>query len=428
MIQTSERWSAPGEEAKTAWRKITEALRHELDPQNYETWFGPAVLVGANREMGKLRICVPTEEFRDKIIDDWRAPISGALKGNGFRSLSVEVRGRTLDSPSRQSDDAEARLRLVRIGDLMAQPRQSTDWIVDGLLPSQSPGILGGKPKVGKTVIAEQMLFSVSRGEPIFGRATIKGPCIYLALEHKLSEIRAHFELMGASGREDIFVHAGDIGIENLADVESEIKLRKARLVVIDPLWYFLRVRDANSYGDVAHAMRTLVRVARNNSAHILGVHHLTKRDTPNPGDSILGSTALFAAVDTAILLQRGPRFSTIQSRQRFGEDLPETELFFDRTNQTFTLGKVKAEALAASVEVRMVSFFRNAGASVTEEQIVGEVEGRLAVKRTVLRQLLRDGRITRSGGGRPRDPYRYGLLAAPDITREEIPLFEEVR
>src|SRR5262245_49624767 len=61
-------------------------------------------------------------------------------------------------------------------------------------------------------------------------------------------------------------------------------------------------------------------------------------------GDNILGSTAIFAAVDTALIMQRTERDRTISSILRYGEDLPETVLHFDPQTRTVTLGEVKEQ------------------------------------------------------------------------------------
>ena len=62
----------------------------------------------------------------------------------------------------------------------------------------------------------------------------------------------------------------------------------------------------------------------------ILLVYHLGKGERADAPDAILGSTAFFAAVDTALIMKRSDLYRTLHSRQRYGADLPETILDFE--------------------------------------------------------------------------------------------------
>jgi hypothetical protein len=55
---------------------------------------------------------------------------------------------------------------------------------------------------------------------------------------------------------------------------------------------------------------------------HRSGASHAQGKAS-DPADVILGSTAL-AAVDTALIMARTEHFRTIQTCQRYGQDLPE--------------------------------------------------------------------------------------------------------
>ena len=83
--------------------------------------------------------------------------------------------------------------------------------------------------------------------------------------------------------------------------------------------------------------------LARETGAHVLCVHHAGKSEREG-GDSILGSTAIFAAVDTALMMKRTERYRTVSSVQRYGEDLPETVLRFDSATRMVSLGESKEQ------------------------------------------------------------------------------------
>lgn len=56
------------------------------------------------------------------------------------------------------------------------------EMIVDGIIP-QGICILAGPQKVGKSFLALDISISVASGQPVLGRETAQGECLYLALE-----------------------------------------------------------------------------------------------------------------------------------------------------------------------------------------------------------------------------------------------------
>jgi hypothetical protein len=143
---------------------------------------------------------------------------------------------------------------------------------------------------------------------------------------------------------------------------------------------------------------------------HICLTHHLGKSERMDDGDSVLGSTAILGAVDTAVLLKRrsdGTR--TIRTSQRDGEDLEETVLSYDKETGLISLGSSIAEeqmkAARQSVLDALASGEELTAADVRER--VGANHGRTSA---ALRALLAEGGVTRVGAGKKGDPYKYRL------------------
>ena len=91
-------------------------------------------------------------------------------------------------------------------------------------------------------------------------------------------------------------------------------------------------------------------------AAHILCVHHAGKGERTG-GDALLGSTALFGAVDTLLMMKRRDQVRTIETMQRYGEDNDETVVHLDTETGIVTpggdlaamlMGQAKATVLAA--------------------------------------------------------------------------------
>jgi hypothetical protein len=305
-------------------------------------------------------------------------------------------------------------LALTRLGDLLNEPEEQVDWLVDKLLPASGFSLLVAKPKAGKSTLARNLALAVAQGKDFFGKPTQHGPVIYFALEEKRSEVKKHFRDMGATGEEGIYIFAASAPIDALQQIRAVAEEKKPALIIIDPLFRLTRVKDGNDYAQVTAALEPLLVLARETGAHVLCVHHMGKGEREG-GDSILGSTAIFAAVDTALMMKRSERYRTISSQQRYGEDLPETTLHFDSQTRTVTLGESKEQEEEKRLGDAIVELLRAKQAPAEEREIHAEVEGRKTVKVSALRRLLKEGKVCRQKKfpdkeGTRGNPFLYAL------------------
>src|SRR2546426_12350319 len=124
-------------------------------------------------------------------------------------------------APSHNGDGARAEQpALTHIRDLLAEPDDAVSWIVDGLLPAGGLSVFGGKPKGGKSTTARAIALRVSRGEPVLGRTTTKGPVVYLGLEDPRRVTKGHLRALGAQPDDDLYVFTGHRPDEALAWME----------------------------------------------------------------------------------------------------------------------------------------------------------------------------------------------------------------
>ena len=134
--------------------------------------------------------------------------------------------------------------RLTSLHDLMLEPEEHISWLLADKLPAGGLSVLSAKPKVGKSTFARCLALAVATGEPFLDCATAQGPVIYLALEEKRSEVRRHFADLGATGEEEIYVHAASAPQEAVLELCQVTRQKLPVLVVIDPLFKFVRIRD----------------------------------------------------------------------------------------------------------------------------------------------------------------------------------------
>lgn len=303
--------------------------------------------------------------------------------------------------------ESDEGLGLVTLGELLDEPEDAHTWVLEQRLPAAGLGLLAGKPKAGKSTLARCMALAVSRGAPCLGFVTTQGPVIYLALEEKRSELRAHFRALGATEADPIFLLCASAPADALERLRREADRLHPILIIIDPLFRLIRVVDGNDYATMTAALEPLMTLARETGAHVLLVHHLGKGLRAG-ADAILGSTAIFGAVDSALLMKRGDRFRTLESVQRYGQDLEEIVLDLDPVTRNVTVGGTRAAVEQADAEVLIISFLSKVLLPVTEAELDEGIECRTQPRRAALRALVAAGQVDRLGRGGKADPFRY--------------------
>jgi hypothetical protein len=309
--------------------------------------------------------------------------------------------------PANQSNRARPGFALTPLAALLAEPPEAVAWVVDGLLIAGGVSILGAKPKVGKSTLARNVALAVARGAPFFGRAAARGAVVYLALEEKRAEVGKHFARMGAAD-EPIVVHVGSAPEEALGALTAALAEHRPALAIVDPLLKLVRLRDANDYAEVSRALEPLLDLARATGCHLLCLHHLGKGERSG-GDAVLGSTALFGAVDTLLLMKRAPEGQrTIETIQRYGDDLPATVVRLDpETGLVSAAGDVAALKLAEAGKAVLEAL---GDETLTEADIRERAGGNQSLASKALRALVDEERVARSGSGKRNDPYLYSV------------------
>ena len=300
---------------------------------------------------------------------------------------------------------------LTSLRDLLSEPEEKISWLVADKLPAGGISVLSAKPKVGKSTLARCLALAAARGEEFLGCQTTQGAVIYLALEEKRSEVRRHFSDLGATGEEPIHIHCGAAPKGAMPELCKIVVELKPRLVVIDPLFKFVRVADEKAYAETCQAIEPLLSLARETGAHVMLVHHNGKAERADATDAILGSTAIFGGVDAALILKRTDRYRTLQSCQRYGTDWPETVLEFDPATRSMSLGAEKSEADVGRIGQQILDYLSRGQEGRTREEIEAQVEGDTGPKRKALRLLVEQGKVERGGTGKRGDPFRYRFL-----------------
>src|SRR5882762_4811575 len=109
--------------------------------------------------------------------------------------------------------------------ELMALTVAPQEWIVDGLLRigRKRISLLAGKPESGKSCIGRQLTVAVVKGEPFFGRQTVRGSVLLWQTEECPEDVQASLRCLGydPDRDEDILVFNGDAS-ENTVEALDE--------------------------------------------------------------------------------------------------------------------------------------------------------------------------------------------------------------
>lgn len=317
--------------------------------------------------------------------------------------------------------------QFTTLDDLLAEPKEEIDCVVDRMLPCGGFSIIAAKPKVGKSTLARNLAVCVSEGRAFLGRATKQGKVIYLCLEEKRAEVADHFRRMGASGS-SIVIHTGATPADVLTALEAAIETHSPGLVIIDPLSRFIRVTDFNSYAETTRALEPLIDLARTSQCqtHILAVHHNGKGGDLRDGmDAVMGSTGLGAAVDALITERKREKVRTIETTQRYGEDLPETIVHLDPETGIVTAAGDMSEF---TLNERKKAIIDSIGSEPQSEAALKELAGgtNKGLTSKAVRALYDEGKLIRSGAGKKGDPFLYQLASAKSDHSRFEPTFSD--
>jgi len=300
----------------------------------------------------------------------------------------------------------------IPLVEFLAQPPRPVRWIADGLIPAGGIVIIYGKPKVGKSTLARDLAYCIATGVPFLGRTVKQGRVLYLALEEHADQFRELWRRMQVSheAAENIIIHPAGAPDDEMAWLGNLIRTGRPTVVVIDTLFRLMRVQDESSYAQLTKATGPLIDIARTTDTALVAVHHMRKAGGQD-GDAILGSTAIFGTCDTAIELARQGENDrrTVKTIQRYGDEMPRTELEFDPDTGLFSVGRSVGNVSREALAERIVSVISERG-EITRADLNAAVGGDKTLLAPAIDFAVTTGRVTRRGSGKKGDPFKFAL------------------
>lgn len=245
----------------------------------------------------------------------------------GESPMKSEVEIPAAEAPAHR----KRRLAAVRCGDaLEAALAESPPPLIDGLLDLGTFAVIYGPPNSGKTFAALDMCAAVATGRPWIGRKVDKGPVLYVFAEggrRIIDRLAALQKMERLPTGAPFFRISSAVNLYSKEDVAAIIAEASAisgegaplRLIVLDTLARVMQGGDENSGQDMAAAVAAVDRIREATGATVLVVHHTGK----DASRGMRGHSALLAAIDTEIVLERKPREKIGRLRTGKQRDLP---------------------------------------------------------------------------------------------------------
>jgi hypothetical protein len=257
------------------------------------------------------------------IVQDATRIIHGA---NGSWKTDLTERARLLAERVTPAPAAAAPKTSWTAAELLSSELQRPPFLVDGLLPAGLT-MFGGRPKIGKSWLALQLVQAVGTGGRFLGQRVEQGRCLYLALEDPPWRLAERMKAQGWADRAAQVdfqtvgsLHAG--GGEVLAGM---IREGSYRLVVVDTLSRAL-AGDQNDSQAMLAALTPLQEAAHAAKAAVLMIDHHNKLGAATSGSgggeglepdvivNLAGSISKGGTADTVwgMYLNKGKRGATL--------------------------------------------------------------------------------------------------------------------
>ena len=310
-----------------------------------------------------------------------------------------------------------AGLRFLTAADIANETAEVVQWVAEPYVASGSITELDGKIKAaGKTTWLLAMCRKVVDGQDFMGYPTSKTPVVYLT-EQGRSSFREALRRADLLSRTDFTVlrYHDVIGTPWPQVIEAAARQclsQNARLLVIDTLPQFagLRGEAENHSGAALEALDPVHLVASRGIGVVLSRHE--RKAGGDVGDSGRGSSAWGGVADIIIAIRRGdgntpPNIRVLQSLSRFDET-PDTLVIELQGGEYVSLGNETQVALRLAKDAILSTAPRTEDDAKATNDLIKDAEVKSTIAKEALNELLREGQLSRTGGGKKGNPYKY--------------------
>jgi hypothetical protein len=390
------------------WTRVLDAVQEEISAHSFDTWFPPIVFSGSNDDV--LELTVPNEAFRRAFLENYGVLLENIITRIFPTSFRLKISVGTQDAASH----GLLPLPVVRASDIKSDA-ENKPWLIEGLWSLHAVGFVSGPPKSFKTWTVLEMAVSVASGSPCFGSFPVhrSGTVLLYAAEDPMPALRLRLESLArnhglALDQVDIrIIQADSLRLDRPGDREKlavTVDLHRPALLILDPL-VRLHALDENQAGPMAELLGHLRALQRSSDTAIAVVHHSRKNGAHSAGDSLRGSSDLYAFVDSLVSLQRRHGHVVLSAEHRSAPALAPLPLELVAAAQpdwapTLRLGKTPYEEPTKEdlLERGIIRLLSESTSACTTESMRTALQVRKQRLLQALRRLLEQGVIHREG------------------------------
>ena len=301
---------------------------------------------------------------------------------------------------------------LVRnAADLQHKTYPDLKYIVPDILV-EGCTVLAGKPKIGKTWLAQDMGLAVAMGGLFMGRQCEQGDVLYLALEDSDRRMQRRLTMMIGANKCDwpqAFQYVtewpkiGEGCIELMVEWIESVK--KPRLIVVDIIKNIRRAehqRERQQYDQDYEAVAPLRELSIKYQLATLPLHHQRKMGAEDIMDTVSGTLALSGGADNVMVLAKEK-----ESEERFlwskGRDVEEFShrVLQDEHMRWQDHGYKSMDEPTSPQRLQIIEILVKAGRSMSIEEIATAIGMNVNAAKQRLFQMLNADEISRPATGR---------------------------
>ena len=288
-------------------------------------------------------------------------------------------------------------------------------WAVPGLIPS-GLSILGGGPKVGKSIFALNIGVGVAIGGIVLGKVKVEqGDVLYLALEDNERRLQERIDSLNLEDTDNLSRLTLTTIVPRQHDGGTEYLTwwldnhHSARLVIIDTLQKFRRQQSGkgNVYAEDYEVISDLKSLADKYDVAILVIHHLKKMgaredlQSETSGDwinSFSGSAGLSGSADALFIIKRD-RNCAAGRMYRTGRDVEEKQFSLKLDGFGWYLQDEVEDFILPTWKKQILDFLKEHG-SVTPKELAGGYDIAPKTAQKNLQRMEKEGIIRKTSRG----------------------------
>jgi hypothetical protein len=307
------------------WAHALHSIQQKVSINTFDTWFRPIVFSGFIND--SVDLSVPTENFRRVLMESFASVINDSISEVASTpcSLIISVRAPEI------SANISAAWPVVQASQIECNANDKP-WLIERLWSANAVGFVSGPPKSFKTWTVLEMAVSVASGLPCLGAFPVHGagPVLLYAAEDPPAALRLRLLALAQNhglklDQIDIrIIRADSLRLDHAADREklaATVELHRPALLVLDPL-VRLHALDENQAAAMAELLGHIRSLQRSFNTAVAIVHHCRKSPARSPGQSLRGSSDLYAFVDSLVSLQRRHGCVSLSAEHRSAPEL----------------------------------------------------------------------------------------------------------